>query len=328
MKFFLFVTRLCLAASLVCCLFLATEHTQANPYSADNKALTVKYYGRVSRGTNVFFAIIAGNEIKEVKVKANGNVITSCQIVANRGVASFTFKFNGSKKMTFVGITKNEPVVLEGDLVVGNEGVIPTAATLTYNPNAPRYTRTDKSPVPAEERRIFIEDIKDDAIALARRYNVPASVIVGMAVLESGYGTSKVAVNANNIFGLKYWGKPNNEIAYQLVEQPYEGHKPWKDATQRTDNWYRRFSSRRECITFMVEELFLHKTGKWKNDYSSATRKYQQNIANGGNKEAAISDFLTEIVKRGYTGKKITGEGDYPLRVVNAIRNNNLLYLD
>lgn len=328
MKSFLLVTRLCLSVLLVRCLFLGTENVNANPYNFRDKTLIVKYFGRVSRGSNVVFVITAGNEIKEVKVKANGNVITSCQIVANRGAASFTFNYNGSKKMTFVGITKNEPVVLEGDLIVGNEGVAPTAATLTYNPNAPRYTRTDNSPVPAEERRIFIEDIKDDALALARRYNVPASVIVGMAVLESGYGTSKVAVNANNIFGLKYWGKPNNEIAYQLVEQPYEGHKPWKDATQRTDNWYRRFSSRRECITFMVEELFLHKTGKWKNDYSSATRKYQQSIANGGNKEAAISDFLTEIIKRGYTGKKITGEGDYPLRVVNAIRNNNLLYLD
>lgn len=327
MKLFSVITRLSLAVSLVCCLLGGNEIVQANPYR--DKTLIVKYIGKVGLRTNVVFSVTAGSEIKEVKVKANGSVITGCPIIANKGEASFTFNYKGAKKMTFVGITKGESVVLEGDLVVSDgSGINAPTPVLIYNSNAPRNTRTDNSPVPAEDRRGFIENIKDDAIFLSRRYNVPASVIVGMAVLESAYGTSKVAVNANNIFGLKYWGKPNYEIAYQLAEQPYEGHKPWKDAKQRTDNWYRKFSSRRECITFMVEELFLHKTGKWKNDYSSATRKYQQNIANGMRKDDAIVYFLSEIVKRGYTGKKITAEGEYPLKVMTAIRNNNLEYLD
>jgi hypothetical protein len=315
-------------------LTLGNNASHGIPSTTREKSLIVQYAGYVGVKSTVIFSITAGREIKEVKIQANGTTIAGCPIIANKGEASFTFHYKGEKKLTFVGITKDENVLLYGNIVVGDKVTVPSTysnspvATSTRS-DVPRKTRTDDEPISPEQCKSFIESIKYDAVSLARRYNVPASAIIGMAVLESGYGTSKVAYNANNLFGLKYWGKPNTVVAYQLPEQPYEGHKPLKDVMQRTDNWYRKFNSRSDCITFFVEELFLNKTGKWKtNDYSSVTRNYQRNIATGMDKETAVALFLNEMIKKGYTGKLNKGEGDYPLRVLSTIRNNNLLVFD
>ena len=328
------LTRICYVLLLGFTLILEKNTSYASSLTAREKSLIVQYAGYVGVKSTVIFSITAGREIKEVKIQANGTTITGCPIIGNKGEASFTFYYKGEKKLTFVGITNDENVLLHGNIVVGDKGTAPTTynnsvATLLTSPDSPRKTRTDDGPISPEQCKLFIESIKSDAVILARRYNVPASAVIGMAVLESGYGTSKVAYNANNLFGLKYWGKPNTAVAYQLLEQPYEGHKPLRDATQRTDNWYRKFSSRSECVSFFVEELFLNKTGKWKtNDYSSVIRNYQRNRADGMDKETAVALFLNEMVKKGYTGRLKKGEGDYPLRVLSTIRNNNLLALD
>lgn len=319
--------RILLAFLLGLLLFLKEPPMYSNPFVIRKKTLIVQYVAKVNLRSNVVFTITASNEIKEVKIQSNGTVIAGCPIVGNKGDASFKFNYKGQKNLTFVGKTGNGDVLLYGTLMVGDDSIpIPNKVVTDVS----RRSVDENIPLSAEQCKMFIDNIKPDVIELARRYNVAASVIMGMAVLESRYGTSKVANNANNLFGLKYWGHLNPTIAYQLVDQPYEGSNFQKDmnAQKRTDNWYRRFNSRRECIAFLVEELFLHKTGKWKNNYSSITRKYQQNIASGMAKEAAVVVFLNEIIKNGYTGKRTQGEGDYPLRVLSTIKNNNLFVLD
>ena len=48
----------------------------------------------------------------------------------------------------------------------------------------------------------FINKISIPAMEANRKWGIPASVIIGMAILESGYGTTRIAINANNLFGL------------------------------------------------------------------------------------------------------------------------------
>jgi flagellum-specific peptidoglycan hydrolase FlgJ len=49
---------------------------------------------------------------------------------------------------------------------------------------------------------IYIEKHKPLAIELMREYSIPASVILGIAVIESGAGTSRLSRNFNNHFGI------------------------------------------------------------------------------------------------------------------------------
>jgi len=49
----------------------------------------------------------------------------------------------------------------------------------------------------------FIDTYKDLAISEMRRSGIPASIKLAQAILESGFGNSPLAVNANNHFGIK-----------------------------------------------------------------------------------------------------------------------------
>lgn len=72
----------------------------------------------------------------------------------------------------------------------------------------------------------YIEKYKEEAIKKMNEYGVPASIILGVAMHESGSGTSKIAKYLNNHFGKK--GKNDSkEIhsaykGYNSVEESYE----------------------------------------------------------------------------------------------------------
>lgn len=51
--------------------------------------------------------------------------------------------------------------------------------------------------------QVYIEKYKDLAISQMNQFGVPASVIMAVAMHESGSGTSKIARNLNNHFGIK-----------------------------------------------------------------------------------------------------------------------------
>ena len=54
-----------------------------------------------------------------------------------------------------------------------------------------------------DSRKAFIKKYKSIAIEEMDRTGIPASIKLAQGMLESGCGTSKLAVNANNHFGIK-----------------------------------------------------------------------------------------------------------------------------
>ena len=58
-------------------------------------------------------------------------------------------------------------------------------------------------PARAESRESYIRRYKDIAIREMERTGIPASIKLAQGILESGCGTSELAVNANNHFGIK-----------------------------------------------------------------------------------------------------------------------------
>ncbi|MEO6632823.1 MAG: glucosaminidase domain-containing protein, partial [Mucilaginibacter sp.] len=52
----------------------------------------------------------------------------------------------------------------------------------------------------------YIEQFKDDAIKIMHQTGVPASIVLGVAMHESGCGNSTLAQNLNNQFGVKGGG--------------------------------------------------------------------------------------------------------------------------
>lgn len=60
----------------------------------------------------------------------------------------------------------------------------------------------------------YIEAYRTIAMQEMRRHGIPASIKLAQGILESGFGNSELAVNANNHFGIKCHGWPGRGYTY------------------------------------------------------------------------------------------------------------------
>ena len=87
----------------------------------------------------------------------------------------------------------------------------------------------------------FIDRISAGAVAGARRYGIPASISIAQAILESGWGRSSLAVQANNLFGMKGEG-PAGSLRVRTREF-INGREKWVEAS------FQKFRSQAEAIS-------------------------------------------------------------------------------
>lgn len=62
----------------------------------------------------------------------------------------------------------------------------------------------------------YISKYDSLSLSLTSEHKIPTSIILGISMLESGYGTSKLSINKHNFFGVKkgkYYGKYENDTA-------------------------------------------------------------------------------------------------------------------
>jgi hypothetical protein len=131
------------------------------------------------------------------------------------------------------------------------------------------------------EKIVFVEEVSFAAIEGERKWGVPAPIIAAMAIVESGYGTTRLAIKANNILAFKW---PGDEIAGGLKKFVL-----WCQPKRDKGNEYPAFGSRAEAIDFVAWRLKLSKY------YSSATAAYTRNLANRLDRKAAGRNWLKAI---------------------------------
>ena len=175
-------------------------------------------------------------------------------------------------------------------------------AKLGRNSNA--YLST-YSNISTQMKEDFINKISIPAMDASEKWGIPASAIMGMAILESGYGTTRIAIHANNFFGVKVWGY-NPKNAWQLKGQPDEDYEPVPvlvdygydrkifDESKRRDNWYRKFDSHKEAVDYLAGNLLLNQR------YGFAKTNYEERIKKGWSLEKAAKEYLYDIAEAGY----------------------------
>jgi hypothetical protein len=77
----------------------------------------------------------------------------------------------------------------------------------------------------------YIEKYKDIAMEEMRKNGIPASIKLGQGILESGFGNSPLAVNANNHFGIKCHGWTGRSF-YKDDDKPDECFRAYDDPMQ------------------------------------------------------------------------------------------------
>lgn len=116
-------------------------------------------------------------------------------------------------------------------------------------------------------RTTFLENYADLAVRESIQYGIPASIKLAQAIIESNWGTSELAVNANNYFGIKCKNEWQGETYFHIDDDTNNKGKLipscFRAYRESRDSWedHSRFLKYRVYYT----ELFKFK----KEDYIS-----------------------------------------------------------
>lgn len=149
---------------------------------------------------------------------------------------------------------------------------------------------------------ILTQDMINGAIKSQQQYNVPASVILGQIMLESGGsnpgGLSDLAYKDNNLFGVKagsnYKGRTVNYSTLEYVD----GKAVNKTAT------FRKYNSVEDSI---IDHAKLLNTSTYTSKTSGATN---------------LEDYVNKM------GKVYATDPEYSKKLLNIINSNNLTQYD
>jgi len=99
----------------------------------------------------------------------------------------------------------------------------------------------------AAEKRAFVEEISPLAQSAEKNHGVPAAALAAMSIVESGYGWTRTAQAANNLFGWKYVSATSagGRGAWSLDCQPPDD----------PNNKYVQFSDREDAFDFVGARL-------------------------------------------------------------------------
>ena len=131
------------------------------------------------------------------------------------------------------------------------------------------------------ERKAFVDNAIPSALAAEASHGVPAPALIAMAIQESGYGYTRTALNANNLFGFKWVSTSGagGRVAWVLACQP---------ATD-PNNRYVRFKNRADAFDYVAGRLAKSSY------YRADTDAYKAAIANGADRVTAITAWIDAI---------------------------------
>jgi flagellum-specific peptidoglycan hydrolase FlgJ len=136
---------------------------------------------------------------------------------------------------------KKKPVVQAKPTVKPTTKAVVTTSTTTTKPSNSdtpvELVATSNIKTYAEEIQSYVDSYKDVAMNNMKTHGIPASIILAQGILESGAGKGKLALSANNHFGIKChkeWTgesvKHDDDAAqecfrkYQLPSESYRDH--------------------------------------------------------------------------------------------------------
>ncbi|WP_428328246.1 glucosaminidase domain-containing protein [Mucilaginibacter sp.] len=99
----------------------------------------------------------------------------------------------------------------------------------------------------------YIDQFKDDAIRIMHETGVPASIVLGVAMHESGCGNSQLAQNLNNQFGVK---GGSGAVYYHHKKKVHSSYKRYQSVFDSFQDFARIMTERREFSG--LTEAFSH----------------------------------------------------------------------
>jgi len=132
----------------------------------------------------------------------------------------------------------------------------------------------------AAEQTAFVEEVASLATQAEERHGVPAAAITAMAILESGYGWSRLAQNTDNLMGWKYF-----------PDAPAGGRDSWvlECPELGISERFVVFRDRADAIDFVAAQLATT------DNYRADTERYRRDRASGVEVEEAVNRWVDGI---------------------------------
>ncbi|HEY0244526.1 MAG TPA: glucosaminidase domain-containing protein [Mucilaginibacter sp.] len=105
----------------------------------------------------------------------------------------------------------------------------------------------------------YIDQFKDNAISIMHDTGIPASIILGIAMHESGNGNSTVAQNLNNQFGVKGGG---TSVFYKHNKKVRSSYKKYDSILESFEDFARIMTERKQ-FSHLAAELTQYDYEKW-----------------------------------------------------------------
>src|ERR1700761_8233843 len=105
----------------------------------------------------------------------------------------------------------------------------------------------------------YIEEFKDNAVSIMHQTGIPASIIMGIAMHESGCGNSKIAQNLNNQFGVKGGG---GAVYYSHKKKVHSAYKKYDSILESFDDFARIITERKE-LGRLAADISQYDYEKW-----------------------------------------------------------------
>ncbi len=96
-----------------------------------------------------------------------------------------------------------------------------------------------------------------------RHSRVPTSIIIAMAGIESGWGTSRFSVEGNNLFGIRTWDLTTDHMKPKDVPDAKFGLKKYATKCDSVKDMIRILNSHQAYTEFRVERKIQLKKGTW-----------------------------------------------------------------
>lgn len=188
-------------------------------------------------------------------------------------------------------------VALAGCVVGSGTDPEPGSLAATWGPYDPQPGHPT-----VDERDEFVDEISGYAREAEGAYGTPAAAITAMASNECGFGFTKIALNANNLFGFKW---TSSEAAggrgyYVLADQPADD----------PNNKYIVFADRRDAVLYVAQRLA--NTSR----YKPTTDRYKSDLADGVDVRTAANRWIRGIAAAGYNPY-----ASYPTTTINFMNN-------
>jgi uncharacterized FlgJ-related protein len=131
----------------------------------------------------------------------------------------------------------------------------------------------------AEERAAFVREVSDLAVKAEQTHGVPASALAAIAIAESSYGYTRIAIDANNLFAWKFVPAAANSLKQYVLD------------CHRRKPRFAAFDSKAHAFDFVAAKLATLEA------YRDHTAAYKAARQRGVSSDAAVKAWIEGVAK-------------------------------